>query len=806
MTVPTSTAKSGPYAGAGTTGPFTVGFRFLENSHLQVIRTSSTGVDTILALTTDYTVSGAGGASGSVTLVTALAVGQQLTVIRNVPFTQDADYVQNDAFPAESHERALDKLTMSTQQLKEAVDRAAKLPVTSTADAQELVADITLLADNIAGLTAVYGALPAITTVADDLNEPVSEINTVAVNIANVNAVGSNITNMNTVAGISANVTSVAGNATNINAVAGNETNINAVNANATNINTVAGASTNVNTVATNIASVNSAATNMAAIIAAPTQAASAAASAAAAAASAASGMYSAVQDKSANYTVVVGDAGDLIRVTTTSGAVTITLPLISSVSDGFKVAIVKWTGDTNQVAIARSGSDTINGATSASIGSQYTSTTFVADFETSQWLAVTSGLGSTNVAVDRFNGNGSTTAFTLSGSPGSLNNTYVFVGGVYQQKNTYSLSSTTLTFSAAPPTGTGNIEVVWTQPLAIGVPSDGTVTTVKIADANVTPAKFSADAQYSMQGFRNRIINGDMRIDQRNAGAATAGAGSSPYTLDRWKVYSAGANNPVQRVAGPAGYQYAMQLSGIASNTACVAFQRIEAANIADLASITATASFLIYNSGASFSATVRFQNPTTTVDDFSALTVIAGNSITIPNGWATVTTSVSLTAGVARGLQFELDLGAAMTAGRTVQITGVQLEAGSVSSPFERRDYGRELMMCQRYLPAFLGGSNAFFGSALNSTQQYVSVNFPVQVRAAPTGLVVSSASHFTAGDYISSAGPCTSLALSIAGLNNASVVANVTAPTTLTQARPGNMSANISSAVLYFTGCEL
>jgi hypothetical protein len=62
MTVATSTAKSGPYAGSGTTGPFTVGFRFLENAHIQVIRTSSTGVDTTLALTTDYTVTGAGGA------------------------------------------------------------------------------------------------------------------------------------------------------------------------------------------------------------------------------------------------------------------------------------------------------------------------------------------------------------------------------------------------------------------------------------------------------------------------------------------------------------------------------------------------------------------------------------------------------------------------------------------------------------------------------------------------------------------------------------------------------------------------
>jgi microcystin-dependent protein len=203
--------------------------------------------------------------------------------------------------------------------------------------------------------------------------------------------------------------------------------------------------------------------------------------------------LYSAVQDKSANYTVVLADAGDLIRVTTTSGAVTITLPAISTVVDGFKVAIVKWTGDSNGVSIVRSGSDTINGATSAAIGSQYTSTTFVADFESNQWLSVTSGLGSTNVAVDQFSGNGSTVAFTLSGDAGSENNTQVFVSGVYQEKDTYSLSGTTLTFSAAPPTGTGNIEVVWTAPLAIGVPSDGTVTPAKMADVGVTAATYGS-------------------------------------------------------------------------------------------------------------------------------------------------------------------------------------------------------------------------------------------------------------------------------------------------------------------------
>jgi hypothetical protein len=134
-------------------------------------------------------------------------------------------------------------------------------------------------------------------------------------------------------------------------------------------------------------------------------------------------------------------------------------------------------------------------------IGAQYSSTIFVADFETNQWFAASSGLGTSNISVDAFSGDNSTVAFTLSADPGSENNTQVYVSGVYQEKDTYSVSGTTLTFSTAPPTGTSNIEVVSSSPLAIGTPSDGTVTTAKIADANVTAAKLASGAARSNFG-----------------------------------------------------------------------------------------------------------------------------------------------------------------------------------------------------------------------------------------------------------------------------------------------------------------
>lgn len=131
MTVATTVSRSGPYAGAGTTGPFTVTFPFVDPSHLTVIRTSAAGVETTLTYPGQYTVAGAGGASGTVTLASPLPFGERLTILRNVPFTQLLDYVPGDPFPAESHERGLDLAVMRDQQLRESLDRTLKLPASA---------------------------------------------------------------------------------------------------------------------------------------------------------------------------------------------------------------------------------------------------------------------------------------------------------------------------------------------------------------------------------------------------------------------------------------------------------------------------------------------------------------------------------------------------------------------------------------------------------------------------------------------------------------------------------------------------
>lgn len=130
----TSTVSKIQYNGNGSTTVFSFPYYFLENAHLVVTKTViSTGVDTVQVLTTNYTLTGAGNpAGGNVTMLVAPATGERLTIQRIAPQTQEVDYVNGDDFPAETHEMALDKLTMEVQQLQEAIARCIILSATDT--------------------------------------------------------------------------------------------------------------------------------------------------------------------------------------------------------------------------------------------------------------------------------------------------------------------------------------------------------------------------------------------------------------------------------------------------------------------------------------------------------------------------------------------------------------------------------------------------------------------------------------------------------------------------------------------------
>ena len=127
MVVSTTTSRV-EYNGNGSTTAFAYTFRIFADGDLKVYVVSSAGVATLKTITTHYTVSGAGDASGgTVTMGSAPASGETLVIERSVAYTQSTDYVESDSFSAETHETALDRNTMLTQQNQRDIARSMRL-------------------------------------------------------------------------------------------------------------------------------------------------------------------------------------------------------------------------------------------------------------------------------------------------------------------------------------------------------------------------------------------------------------------------------------------------------------------------------------------------------------------------------------------------------------------------------------------------------------------------------------------------------------------------------------------------------
>lgn len=308
MTIANATNKSGPYFYNGAATAFAYGFKIFDAAHIRVVEAViATGVETDLVLNTDYTVTGVGADTGTVVISPARAAGKTVTLVRNVPFTQELDLQNQGAYFAESVEAALDAGVARDQQLAEAVSRAVVVPIsTDPTDLATLIvgiiqllgivndvtavaaisAQVVAVAGNASNINTVAGINPAITTVAGIA----ADVTAVAAIQANVTAVVAISADVQTVAAIAGAVVTVAGIAGAVTAVAGNSANINAVNANKANIDTVAGINAAVSTVAGIAANVTTVAgmsaniatvvANMPAIVDAPNQASAAANSA----------------------------------------------------------------------------------------------------------------------------------------------------------------------------------------------------------------------------------------------------------------------------------------------------------------------------------------------------------------------------------------------------------------------------------------------------------------------------------------------------------------------------------------------
>ena len=234
--------------------------------------------------------------------------------------------------------------------------------------------------------------------------------------------------------------------------------------------------------------------------------------------------------------------------------------------------------------------------------------------------------------------------------------------------------------------------------------------------------------------GFRNRIINGDMRIDQRNSGASQTftAAAALAYSVDRFYGYCTGANVTGARIAGTAPNEFAYQFTGAASVTAIGFGTRLEATNTIDLAGSTATLSVQLANSLLTSVTWTAFY--ATTADAFGTLasptrTQIATGTFTVTSTLTTYSAQISVPSAATTGIEIVFTVGA-QTSG-TWTIDNVQLEAGSTATEFERRPIGTEFALCQRYFEV----GNAWLQVTGAASSAGMSQQYSVTKRAAAT-----------------------------------------------------------------------
>ena len=239
-----------------------------------------------------------------------------------------------------------------------------------------------------------------------------------------------------------------------------------------------------------------------------------------------------------------------------------------------------------------------------------------------------------------------------------------------------------------------------------------------------------------------NRIINGAMTIDQRNAGAAqtiTASAALA-YTADRWYAYSTGANVTGQRITGSANNQFAYRFTGAASVTAIGFGQRIEAANSIDLAGSTATLGVDLANSLLTSVTWTAYY--ATTSDTFGTLasptrTQISTGTFTVTSTLSRYSAQIFIPSAATTGIEIVFSVGA-QTSG-TWTIDNVQLEAGPLATPFERRMIGTELFNCQRYFASISGLLG--IGVELGTTNAVIKIPLSVTMRVDSQTVTLST-----------------------------------------------------------------
>jgi hypothetical protein len=284
----------------------------------------------------------------------------------------------------------------------------------------------------------------------------------------------------------------------------------------------------------------------------------------------------------------------------------------------------------------------------------------------------------------------------------------------------------------------------------------------------------------------RNRIINGDMRIDQRNAGASISLSSTVVYAVDRFNAQTnVGSGHTIEQVQdAPAGFTDSYKLTvGTGATPTGTNFGRlrqfVEGYNTADFdfgtanaktitlsfwvkTSVTGNFGVAFFNSANDRSYTAQYTVSSANTWEYKNITIagdttgtwLTTNAAGVSVAWdlgegPDRSKAIGWGATVGSGLGLTGGTKILATTGATFFITGVQLEVGSVATPFERRPFGTELALCQRYYWKFQANQeDTDFGLGHNETASVTRgpLFFPVTMRVAPSTMDTTG----TAADY--------------------------------------------------------
>jgi hypothetical protein len=328
----------------------------------------------------------------------------------------------------------------------------------------------------------------------------------------------------------------------------------------------------------------------------------------------------------------------------------------------------------------------------------------------------------------------------------------------------------------------------------------------------------------------RNVLVNADFRINQRNAGLVSS---SGSFVVDRFQAnFSGGTCSGEQKLFSPGA-----GITGLASvehyleyissgQSATTDFLRCRGAfeDIYTFAGETVTFSF--YAKAATGTPKIALAFSQNFGSGGSTGVTTKAGEVTLSTSWArySITFTMPSISGKTIGanafntVQLFLSAGSAVDSGiigigvqnNTFQIAAIQLEQGSVATPFTTATgtIQGELAACQRYLPAISGATNSILGFAYSTTGSQIFIKLPTTARVAPTGITVNptlTANYALVNQGFTSGTP-TAIAWNAGGTDYASINVTTTAGSpTLVAGQPVQLQTNASGYIL-FTGCEL